>query len=306
MFTTGFAIVAIFHLVSQATGECSGSCQTPILLYDDLGCKPVFDKPGDCCASRYDCSNLDNRPRDKCHLRGQFYAAHTDIDKELTYGNCHIGCRCLPTTDYQCAILDCPEWLSGGRYPKPGCYLKYELNKCCGTGEVCPPFDKLAKCLVDGKEYKEGQKFSPPVTLAQKCMECICQPGFQTGQYVEPFCRKSNCTVEIKRSHEVRTYCAPAYMRITDCCPWDWVCPEETDQILKAVNVKRPDLQCKFGVKLLNIADKFERVKIMSIYEKFETKCECLVPPYVTCIKRQIFDLEKAPPHMRPHLSNIV
>lgn len=275
--------------------DCQENCKST-LIYEDLKCKPIYAKTGDCCPVKYDCSHIEKRPANKCHLRGVFYEAGAIIDDDLIYGNCHVNCHCQESTEFNCAVLDCPEWL--GSRPRPGCYLKQELGKCCAVGEICEPYpEDLAKCEVEDKEYKEGEQFPSPNS---NCMECVCQKGFK-GKFEEPFCKKSNCSAEIRHSNDIRENCAPAYMNIGDCCPWDWICPEESDVIEVSTIPKKVGigLQCKFGKKILNIGDKMDRTKIMTEYEKYETKCECIVPPFLTCTKKQIFDVDKAPPHLK-------
>lgn len=283
-------VLFIFNsLVEGTVGECTESCQSA-LLYDDLKCKAIFAEEGDCCPNQYDCSHIENRPDGHCHLQGKFYKPMESIDDDLIYGNCHVACRCAERAEYVCAILDCPEWLGNIPY-KPGCYLKYELNKCCSMGQVCPPFDDVATCTVGDKVYKEGERFEAP---DRRCTKCVCQKGFD-GKYEEPFCTKETCTAEIIHSKAIRDNCAPAYRNLDDCCPWDWICPEETDVIESSDESKSTsDLRCKFGDKSLKILDKFQRITAKTEYGKTEINCKCEVPPFLTCTVK--YHIKPAPP----------
>ncbi|KAJ8978694.1 hypothetical protein NQ317_004222 [Molorchus minor] len=72
---------------------------------------------------------------------------------------------------FTCAVLDCPEWL--GVPVEPGCYRRYEVNKCCSfwgklsyvpiptTSEDKP----IEECDVEGKKYRK-EKSSSLRTLA--------------------------------------------------------------------------------------------------------------------------------------------
>jgi len=172
---------------------------------------------------------------------------------------------------FRCAILDCPEWL--GRAPKYMCNFKYELGKCCASGDACPPYN--ATCVVGGKTYHEGSKFNAP---NKKCTECVCQEGFD-GQFEEPFCRKDKCVEEVRWQKEINNFCAPTFISLDDCCPYNWKCPENEDKIVPAATPS--DLKCKYGEQSLNIGDKFERTS----GEKGKLSCECRIPPYLTCIQ---------------------
>ncbi|EFN76038.1 hypothetical protein EAI_16141, partial [Harpegnathos saltator] len=57
-------------------------CLGPLKYYDDLGCKPVYDKEGDCCASKYDCNHLNERAADKCYINGNEYAIGEELKDE--------------------------------------------------------------------------------------------------------------------------------------------------------------------------------------------------------------------------------
>lgn len=85
------------------------------------------------------------------------------------------------------------------------------------------PFDDLTKCVVDGKTYYEGQKFSPS---EEPGSSCVCQKGFKS-EFVEPFCRKTQCLTQIRHSRDIDNDCAPVYFNISGSpgnCPFNFLC----------------------------------------------------------------------------------
>ncbi|KAF2888502.1 hypothetical protein ILUMI_17671, partial [Ignelater luminosus] len=202
-------------------GKCNGGCNEPILLYEDLGCKPVFGSSDDCCPAQYDCSHIEHRAKlnaEVCYFHGKTYNPGKSINDDEVYGNCKVGCTCSKKQSgnmgFTCAAIDCPYDPS----LKPGCHFKYELDKCCNVGQVCEPFN--ASCKVDGKTYHEGEQFSPSNI---KCTKCVCQTGFK-GKYEAPFCMKISCMQEVDRQKEIMSFCAPSYISINNCCPFNWIC----------------------------------------------------------------------------------
>lgn len=70
-------------------------CKGPIRYYEDLNCKPVYEKPGDCCAVSYDCSHLNNRSLDKCYVNGHEYAVNETLRDEDKSSPCDLHCTCI-------------------------------------------------------------------------------------------------------------------------------------------------------------------------------------------------------------------
>ncbi|KAF2904741.1 hypothetical protein ILUMI_01435 [Ignelater luminosus] len=155
------------------------------------------------------------------HVQGESISDDEHCKVGCTYRKKHSG-----NMGFTCAILDCPELL--GLSSTPGCHFKYNLDKCCNVGEVWEPFDIL--CKVDGETYHEGQYFSPPNT---KCTKCVCKSGFE-GKYETPFCKKEYCIEEVDHQKEIKNFCAPSYISKDDCCPFSWICPEDSDTIVVA------------------------------------------------------------------------
>jgi len=278
VFTAIFAA-----LLSLTNGECGvDNCKVPTHVYHDLRCIPKYASNGACCPEKYDCSHIYNRPKGTCHFRGKFYKPGEKPDKEDTAGNCdHSSCKCTENQDFSCIAPSdtCAEfWVP--EFIQPGCYLNYELNRCCSNGQKCPPFDDTAKCTVNGVTYKEGQRFEHP---HEKCTLCVCGKGFD-GKFDESFCQKRNCSTEQRYSKEIDNYCAPVYKDDWDsCCPRKWICPSENGTHIPASTPPTdPNLQCKFGDKILLIGEKYEDQDRSEVRPQNVT-CECVIPPYLTC-----------------------
>jgi hypothetical protein len=157
--------------------------------------------------------------------------------------------------------------------------LNYSLDDCCSVGEICPPFDDLEKCVVEGKEYMEGQAFLPK----NSCMKCVCQKGFP-DKIEEPFCKPMPCGQQLKNWKHIQNRCAPLYEKNLDalCCPIGWVCPDGTEVI---GGDSRSDDVCVFGEMVLKIGQVFEKFNVISQLGKRFSKieCKCIIPPLLTC-----------------------
>lgn len=83
--------IYIEHLTDCDKSQCKG----PTRFYDDLQCKPIYEKPGDCCAAAYDCSHLNDRSTDKCYANGHEYSIGEKMRDEDVANPCDkIGCFC--------------------------------------------------------------------------------------------------------------------------------------------------------------------------------------------------------------------
>lgn len=83
------------------------------------------------------------------------------------------------------------------------------------------PFSNVT-CKVDGISYKESDQFYP----SNSCTECICKEGFK-GEFVEPFCKRINCPVQLDKAEFIAKRCAPVYLTKTEgvlCCPVIFAC----------------------------------------------------------------------------------
>ncbi|XP_068914613.1 uncharacterized protein [Tenebrio molitor] len=246
-----------------------------INIYEDLACKPV-NKGGECPAS-YDCT-LQAPSSDQCVVRGHLYNVGDSIPRTTSRFNCEFGCRCN-RPDVSCPQWGCGDW-AGVPPLAEGCYRKYDLEACCSTGIVCPPFNDTTTCVVDGVEYKAGERFFPK----DSCYACLCQKGFN-GKFEAPYCKRSGCDAQVKHQSATQKSCAPLYIKRTGdgdkkCCPREWTCPDGSE-VIKSSG-KKSDSTCKFGEKIFQIGDSFEK-EIQYLFRPLKIKCECKVPPLLIC-----------------------
>ncbi|XP_044253081.1 uncharacterized protein LOC123004034 isoform X2 [Tribolium madens] len=245
------------------------------LLYEDLGCIPQYSESNknSLCPIKYSCKGL-GPWYDYCHFRGNTYELSQMVEKNLTSLSCDESCVCsnfFTGYNFNCAILDCPEWL--GELIPEGCYRKYTLEHCCSTERACFPFDEIdeiAKCVIDGEEYLEGQYFYP----RNSCLKCICQEGFK-GKLEEPFCKRITCGEQLKHAIFLQKICAPVYYKRKDepfCCPNYWICANGSE-VIRGETIS--DYVCMFGERTLKVGEWFKNGD--------EILCECLIPPLVTC-----------------------
>lgn len=87
---------------------------------------------------------------------------------------------------------------------------------------ILAPYNNVEKCIIDGKEFKEGERFYPENT----CLRCICQKGFK-GKLEKPFCERKACDIQLEKSiQNFYQGCAPLYGPKANvlCCPFGWIC----------------------------------------------------------------------------------
>lgn len=138
--------------------------------------------------------------------------------------------------EFQCAVVDCPEYEN----EDSRCYYKYELGYCCATQKICrklfqlstdnlklkytrilAPFSGIT-CKVGSNIYREGEQFF----ASDSCTECVCQKGF-SGKFVEPFCRRIDCPIQLNSVEVIAKRCAPVYIAKPNeplCCPTTFLC----------------------------------------------------------------------------------
>ncbi|XP_012275004.1 uncharacterized protein LOC105696825 [Orussus abietinus] len=257
-------------------------CPGPLMHYRDLGCTAVFEKEGDRCPSRYDCSHLDRRRRDKCHVNGVEYGVGEFLRKEDS-NPCDVSCKCTKDGEeaahFSCAVVDCVEDVT------PGCYLKQSAGSCCPGDEVCPerPEDR-PRCVVDGVTYWDGQSFD---VKSEPEKSCYCMEGY-TGENVEPFCvlpRHTWCHAELEHINDVYAKCAPVYTTYrepAESCSIQTRCQEGGDGVLRNSSAKSAsdDTKCQFGNLTMEIGD-----ELTPSFTSEDTciRCTCEVPPIPTC-----------------------
>ncbi|KAK5641000.1 hypothetical protein RI129_009547 [Pyrocoelia pectoralis] len=264
----------IFYLmVFSAEVLCdSENChQNGDILYQTLGCTPIKDSITDLCASSYNCSHREELG-DFCFFQGTKLEVG---EKSVGGSSCNGNCRCQGQLRFTCPIYDCPEFF-GHALPE-GCYRTYNVDKCCSSGKICAPFRDLASCEVDGKTYREGQKFYPK----DSCKQCVCQIGFN-GKLEEPFCKLPSCQVEVRHSQELINKCAPVYKNSkARCCPYLWLCPNESLMFIS--EGEDNGKTCQFGDKDIKSGSVL-RTTIEQFGKLYSVKCDCQLPPLLTCL----------------------
>ncbi|XP_017773095.1 PREDICTED: uncharacterized protein LOC108560161 [Nicrophorus vespilloides] len=247
------------------------------LLYEEIGCTPI--KGFRNCVTSYNCSNY-RLPKQGCLFEKHVYKDGEAINDT---NPCH-NCTCVGNAKNGSKI-ECHNVKYTGPFfplifgyggPPSDCYLSYELNKCYPSKLKCPPYKDMSICVVDSKVYIEGEKFQP----YGKCLDCVCQKGYN-GTFVEPFCRKNRCDVEVRYSKQIVDNCAPLYNNNYPlCCPYDFICPSNSkiEHLVKQNSTHHVE-KCKFGTQTFN---KFDRMDL--VYgNNITANCVCSLPPLLTC-----------------------
>lgn len=247
------------------------------LFYEDLGCTPIKANSTDQYATQYDCNETFNNP---CFYKNKIYELKQPVPWQISLPSCSSSCRCRED-GFLCAELRCPE-VGGVTLNSSECFHIYSINECCNVGEICPPFDDIPTCTVDGKTYMKGQRFFPNNTI----LECICDENFN-GKYDEPYCRQIDCGVKFKYMQQIKNRCAPFYDKNENKCPsYQWICPEEPyrDNVLSVTIPQKGQIWCNYGEKNVALHDYFDR-KTSNYFHRSKTvtRCTCLVPPLLTC-----------------------
>ncbi|KAB0798777.1 hypothetical protein PPYR_06657 [Photinus pyralis] len=247
------------------------------LIYEDLSCKPIKQRPSDPLPASYDCDEAFSKP---CYYKGKNYNLNKPVEWQQSLTACSSSCRCKEN-GFLCADLRCPE-IGLVTLTSPDCFHIYSINECCNVGQVCPPFENLPTCVVDGKTYMKGQKFFPNNTV----LHCVCDENFN-GKYEAPHCRKINCGIKLKYAEEIGKRCAPFYDdRAEKKCPSSWICPSDDmkDSVISVSNKLGNELACSYGDRKIPFQDFFERKSTNFLHPpKTMIRCTCSVPPLLTC-----------------------
>ncbi|XP_018562550.1 uncharacterized protein LOC108904460 [Anoplophora glabripennis] len=273
-------IVGVIWIVRARLLSCD---HLGTILYEDLGCKPVFE-PGNSCPTQYSCTPFKTY-KETCLFRGKRYNINEKVDDSLIMENCFYDCKCVDPVGYdkyKCGIKNCTEWSMS--YNSTLCYKQYVPEQCCAVGTICMHQGKqIYECEFEGRRYKEGEIFVP----SNSCSKCSCRKGFR-GIVEEPFCKRSLCATQVVDYEELGNHCAPLYLPLPGqtalCCPNDWVCHSENDTIVSlSPNVnKKTNLACNFGPKMVNLGEGV--VKNISYFGMdMKVTCECVLPPLMTC-----------------------
>jgi len=239
-------------------------------FYDNIGCTRQ-NSTGD-CPSYKDCK-YELKPG-TCQYNGVVLKDREYIgnDQDIL---CNWSCFCDAPNNtkgkFECAVGECGDWL----VPiNPACYLEYELGQCCGT-QQCEP--SKTSCLVDGKTYKEGERFQ----AKDECSECICTSEFN-GKFEGPHCKRKACDAEIHYVDKIEQQCAPVYFYELLCCPSTFICPSDTEDTFITDENNKSDVFCQYGHKSIRAGDKITR-KIEYFGKTRKVTCECKLPPLLTC-----------------------
>ncbi|XP_072763964.1 uncharacterized protein [Anoplolepis gracilipes] len=283
-------VAFVIAVVTADQEKCDKTkCPGPLRYYESLGCKPVYENEGDCCAKKYNCDHLKKRSTNKCYVNGKEYEIGEDL-KDEDANPCDIACTCRRgwnedgVAAFVCANVNCVYGLT-----QPGCYKRGDLSKCCDDGkEICPEkLEDRATCVVDGEIYKDGEYFE---VKNEPELNCICQPGYE-GKNIEPFCVKPKrpyCNPEFRDASDIYQNCAPVFynnqLPQIDC-HLSTKCQNANDIVIHNHNNLKPgdlddDNVCLFGNMKMHIGDELNRD---TDYISVCVKCICEVPPVPTC-----------------------
>ncbi|XP_011167649.1 uncharacterized protein LOC105201359 [Solenopsis invicta] len=285
-------ICAYLAFVTVAIGRehCDKTkCPGPLPYYKDLNCIPVYEKEGDCCATKYNCDHLKKRSHNKCYVNGKEYEIGEKL-KDEDANPCDVGCICIGSTDgiasFRCAEVDCPTFEPA----RAGCYRKNSALSCCPGEEVCSKRSRdIPTCIVNGKKYRDGERFE---VEGEPDLRCVCQSGYK-GKNVEPFCAKPKhpyCSPDFRGAYEVFNNCTPVFYLAEklSTCNIFFRCQNRLDKVLHKENLKSADKNsndkdvCYFGNLIMRRGDELNRD---TAYESACVKCTCEVPPVPTCYR---------------------
>eukprot|EP00095_Tigriopus_kingsejongensis_P004259 maker-scaffold1645_size32249-snap-gene-0.5 protein:Tk04259 transcript:maker-scaffold1645_size32249-snap-gene-0.5-mRNA-1 annotation:"hypothetical protein DAPPUDRAFT_304363" len=202
-------------------------------FYKAQACQPIM-KAGECCPSSWDCTAWDERKvrKDECFVansripNGRYFKLDDSMD-ELDDG-CTLGCFC--SEDFRgfaaptCAAVDCmyQEPPAGAKKCRP---LYEDKNQCCSSALVCDEeLESLSKCHIGNQTLSHGEVMRIP---EDPCMSCVCKEGFTEDKIgKDEFCHKTDCYSAFNSDRLLRG-CQPVF-RKSQCCPTDWVCPEDS------------------------------------------------------------------------------
>lgn len=268
---------------SQAMDNNCPVCPRIPKHYQELGCVGKLDDRG-CCFDSYDCPDLTVLDSNMCHLKGHSY----NISERIPISDtplCSHTCRCAEgqygsKVGVQCGHAECPITVKSKMYSK-NCVYQFDSSGCCHVRRTCGDKDirKLAKCSIDGKTYREGERFFPQTS---SCHFCICSSTFDES--VPPAsnkdCHLIDCEMEIHYFDELRKGCVPVYHSKSSCCPMRFRCPTGNDEVLLTLDTISSGKTCKFGDLNLYVG------QMLSPDDKC-IECVCKFPPMVDCVRKE-------------------
>ncbi|GLV44114.1 hypothetical protein CBL_12590 [Carabus blaptoides fortunei] len=265
----------IFTCISCTQGRCH--CNELTVHYDELGCTPVYVNQHDCCPVYYNCTEFESRQNGrKCYFSGATYSPGQRVNEMRLTSPCFQKCKCdgVGSVNFKCSHRRCTE-----EVPEHGCFLKYRTDSCCSLGSACVPFNATETCFDGDRVSLEGEKYTPPDV---PCTDCICERP-QSGTGLHLVCKRKYCATDLVHAENARQNCAPIYDEQHSCCPTNWKCPQSADQIVPAKNrMLQTNAFCRYGNMNLHVGDTINGLTI----EIDNLKCECRVPPFVTCMRK--------------------
>ncbi|XP_037032048.1 uncharacterized protein LOC119071284 [Bradysia coprophila] len=276
-------VITFAHLGrNEATADNCPICPKIPKHYQELGCVGKLDEKG-CCFESYDCPDLTELDINECHFKGRSY----NISERIPISDtplCSHTCLCTEgqygsKVSVQCAYSECSSIIKSKLYSK-NCIYHFDSTGCCHIRRTCGDKDirKLAKCSVDGKTYREGEKFFPQNS---SCHYCVCSNSFDES--IPPAsnkdCHLINCEIEIHYFDELRRGCVPVYHSQSSCCPMRFRCPTENDEVI-LTDSSSPGKTCKFGDLNLYVGQR------LSPDDKC-VECVCKIPPMVDCVRKE-------------------
>ncbi|XP_071566357.1 uncharacterized protein [Temnothorax nylanderi] len=150
--------------------ECDKTkCPGPLAYYEALGCTPVFEKEGDCCATKYNCDHLKERSTIKCYVNGKEYEIGEKL-KDEDANPCDVSCTCLLGRDgnasFNCAIVDC---FHGPVKPENDNDAVIHNE----SGDENP--DDKDVCHFGNLTMQLGDELNQSTDYSSACVKCVCE-----------------------------------------------------------------------------------------------------------------------------------
>ncbi|KAK9885273.1 hypothetical protein WA026_010771 [Henosepilachna vigintioctopunctata] len=261
MFMLSISQFILIFAIAQNTLCVKHASPLGKYLYEDLKCVKSNE-------NFYKCDVASDK---QCIFEGKRFEVGQEIKDDGIDAYCRSHCSCGEKGTFDCAEDDC------FAEPKPGCRLVDKLDSCCAVVS-CEP--AKMNCTVEGKTYEEGSSFYPK----DQCLSCVCQKGF-SGKFEPPFCQKRRCLEQIFNMPSLANNCAAVYFRKDLCCPATWVCNEKQPIVkMSQDDNSKSELSCDFGNVKVPYGHGFETT-VRPYSEIVKVKCECNLPPFITCLE---------------------
>lgn len=177
-----------------------------------------------CVKNRYECPDFKTLDTKKCHFKNKIFEVRSELASEITNPLCSAACYCREASEYgpasfNCAQIECAELF----HHEPDCIYPREKGECCSKNKVCGDDRKaLSKCVLDGREYYEGEKMYPE---EESCYSCRCAKDFDNSTIVgNAHCEEVDCGIQLRYMSNLQKECVPVYYGSNRCCPISWRC----------------------------------------------------------------------------------